>query len=284
MGTSGSHGGPGRTPLLPTWADQPLDGGGNPATPTPNTEPALPQDGQRPQQPSPHQPTNHNPIQLNRARNEISNYAGGDEGALGRSLGHYVRSRGGAQQAARADSSAKRTTKRFGGFIANVGTRGIAEAANQLGLSNVVGKSVDQALAAIIDAIVPRGASVDESVAREALSRTFDELYKRYGLDQGIENLNQITAEGAREAVELTVSGFIYERFLFDVQAAFEQLKLTVTQVIRLERDAKVYISDHLKNRLDGIDVLHLDWNGLAGSNLVEQTYADAYAILEALL
>jgi hypothetical protein len=165
----------------------------------------------------------------------------------------------------------------LGGFLTNTASRGIIAASEALGLSDtIIGMPVELALASILDAIVPEGATLDESAARQAINATLEEIYKRYQLEDGnISNLETIDNKTAGELVVFSVVSYISERILQDLGKIFENGKITLDEVIKLEREIPPYIREtvRLELNLQNINVLAINWAGPEGR---------AYAILEA--
>src|SRR5689334_1800638 len=124
MGTSSSFSGPGRSPLLPPWADDaaPLipQGGDNvddsPNTPVPTPTPTI------------------NPRALGSARSNFGRHASGDGGSLPKSYGDYVRAHGGAQNATQATRGGRQSTTSLGGFLSGVVQRGVEQTLRDFGL------------------------------------------------------------------------------------------------------------------------------------------------------
>jgi hypothetical protein len=305
MGTSGSYPGPGnRSPLLPPWADE-----GNPE-PFPNPSPQP-----YPEIPSPPPDRNRNPDQgtqpppsdvpntipytyvLNQPNlggnywpntsRQFTKYARGGGGiSLGKALKSYTRSKGGPQRAARVARAGRLSTTKLGGFLSTTATRGIIAASEDLGLSEtIIGMPVELALASILDAIVPEGATLDESAARQAINATLEEIYKRYQLDDGdISKLEAIDNKIAGELVVFSVVSYISERILQDLGTSFENGKISIDEVIKLEREVFPYIRETVKLEiyLQNINVLAINWASSEGQQFSENIYTQAYALMEA--
>src|SRR5207244_2197774 len=92
--------------------------------------------------------------------------ASGGRTSLQKAANNYVAARGGATRAARASTAGRSATTRVVGFLSDVASRGIGDALRAIGLGNVLGEPVEVVLAAIINALAPPGASLDEMAAR----------------------------------------------------------------------------------------------------------------------
>jgi hypothetical protein len=174
----------------------------------------------------------------------------------------------------------------LGGFLTNTAAMGIIAASEALGLSDaIIGMPVELALASILDAIVPEGATLDESAARQAINATLVEIYKRYQLEDGnISNLEAIDNKTAGELVVFSVVRYISERILQDLGTSFENGKIGFDEVIKLEREVFPYIRETVKLELylQNINVLAINWAGSEGQQFSENIYTQAYSLLEA--
>lgn len=189
--------------------------------------------------------------------------------------------KGGAKKAATAARAGRAATARIGGFISDVAARGFAEAARALGLQNIVGQKVETVLAAVINVIAPPGTNNDDAIARRAASETIRELFEKHGVqDTGLEALNAMTPADVADTIELSVSSYVYQRWLFELSQKIEQHAVSETDAVRLERDVKGFVRGLVKLKLDGKQALNLDWQGAQGKKFVEDTYEAAYGLL----
>jgi hypothetical protein len=221
------------------------------------------------------------------ASKQFNKYAqGGGISSLRKALRSYTQSKGGPQRAAKAARAGRSSTAKLGGFLSNTAARGIVSASEALGLSaSIMGIPVELALAAILDAIVPHAATIDESAARHAINATLGEIYKRYQLDEGnISKLEAIDNKIASELVVFSVVSYISERILQDLGTIFENGKISSDEVIKLEREVFPYIRETVKLEinLQNINVLAINWAGSEGQQFSEDIYTQAYALLEA--
>jgi len=285
MGTSKSYGGPGNnSPLLPPWADD------TSPIPTPDGSPQAP-NPVNPSAPSTN-PTPATPAGIpqsanwSTARRQFGSFVrGGGTGSLGKSLGSYTRSKGGARNASRSARAGRASTAKLGGFLSNVARGGIGVATEALGLASaIIGMPVALALGTILDAIAPDGATPDDNAARYAINATLDEMYERFELGEGdLTRLDAIDASTGKELIALSVASYIYEKFLQDLQYSFEEGNIPVDDVVRLEREVKSYIQEKVNQELvqQDIDVLSINWSGNQGRQFCEDIYSQAYSLLE---
>jgi hypothetical protein len=213
----------------------------------------------------------------------MSSFATGGGGArrLKVASRRYVIARGGAKKAATSAVSGRATTARLATFLSDVAARGFTEAARSLGLEATVGQKVNVVLAAVINAIAPAGTNNDDAIARRAASETLRELFEKHGAEKaGLDALNAMAAADVTDAVELSVSAYVYQRWLFDLSQKIEEHAVSVSEAVRLERDVKVFVRGLVKLKLDGNQALQLDWKGSQGKKFVQDIYEAAYRLL----
>lgn len=274
MGTSSSYAGPGAgSPLIPPWHNN------NEAE---ELDAAPPEDES--EKPAPRQvaPT----VRLIPARRWLRQYAAGaGVDALGRSLGHYVRGMGGASGAARSAPAGRMATRRLGAFLSDVAAEGVEAAIRGLGLTQIIGSPAEEVLAAIADTLAPRGASLEESIARNAMSATLWDLYVLYSLDDGeISRLNGMDTQDVRTALKLWVSNYVYERFLHVMLGTLRGEVTTEDALIAIEREIKSFIRETVALELDATDVLSASWGEPQGDRIAERTLLQAYTVWEAMV
>lgn len=291
VGTSKSNSGPGdRIPLLPRFAlggtapggNGGADAGSQSGSSSPPTAPAAdPATG-----PVPGPATAGNiprvagPWQLARTALTSVTRRGGSGGRMRRAATRYVRAKGGARRAAAQATSGRASTARLGGFLSDVAARGFAEAARSLGLE-VIGQAADVVLAAILNAIAPAGNTDDDATARRAINETLCDLMQRHGaVDGGVEQLNALTADGVKNAIQSSVSAYVYQCWLLELSKQVEQNAVSADRAVRLEREVRVYVRDLVKLNLQDRDVLRIDWAGTEGRRFTQDIYEQAYGLL----
>lgn len=286
MGTSKPYGGPGnKPPLLPPWAL----GGDSPAPP-----PIPPDNDPVPTPPPlpPPQPINPPPPVLpplptppiipgawGQARRAMGNFArGGGRRELQNAARKYVQAKGGAARATRLATNGRAVTGSLGGFLSDVARRGVNEALRTLGLANIIGRPIEDVLTAIANALAPDGATLEEVAAREATTDTLVTIFTQQGVDEaGLERLTALDAEGIREAIKLSVAGYIYHRWLQELGQKIEEHTQSISEALRRERDIKVYVTEAVRLDLQGKDPLEIRWDGPEGQNIIERIYNEAY-------
>lgn len=272
MGTSRSFSGPGKSPLLPPWAD--------------DTAPPVPQGGgdpdNQPRTPTPAPPVPKiNTRALSNARSSFGGYASGSGGSLQQAYREYVRSYRGAQNATQSTRAGRRSTTALGGFLSGVAQRGIEQTLRDFGLSHVVGRSPGEVVSAILNLISPAGNTTDEAIARQAELDTMGDLYTRFELDGGIENLNRMTEADVKDTLVLSVTNHIFQRFVHLVERGLQDGNVSPEQAVRAESDARQYIREKVRVDFGDRDVLRMDWKSPEAMTMIEQIFTQAHIILE---
>lgn len=208
--------------------------------------------------------------------------AGGTKEAF-RDAGHaYVRARGGSSRASSGASAGRRATAALGGFLSGIATQGVRPALERLGLAALAGRDVREVFAAIANAIAPGGAALEEAVARRATTEVLQELYERYAVEtDGIAKLDAMGVDDVRQALQSSIASYVYHRWLEELGAKIEEKAVSASEAERFERDMKAYVRDVVRLDLGKVDVLAVDWAGNAGSRLMEELFAQAYAVLD---
>ncbi len=207
--------------------------------------------------------------------------AGGTRPALRDAGSAYVRARGGSSRASAGASAGRRTTAALGGFLSGIVAQGVRPTLERLGLATLAGRDVQEVFAAIANAIAPSGASLEEAVARRATTEVLQDLYERYGVEaDGIAKLDAMGIDDVRDGLQSSIASYVYHRWLEELGAKIEEKSVSATEAERLERDMKAYVRDVVRIDLTKVDVLKVDWQGDAGTRLMEELFAQAYAVL----
>jgi hypothetical protein len=281
MGTSSSYGGPvGSNPLLPDWA-QPdvgdVDG--------PVTEDGSPDDQGADEKadgsPAPNQ-VQMPAVDFRGAKSSMTQWvkSGGGAGrdSVGRVGRNYVRARGGSRGSATVARSGRASTAGVGSFFSTVARDGIAQAARELGIRDLAGRPAIEVFAEIANRIAPEGATLEEAAARRAVDTALQDLFNDFDLgERDISALDQMTADDVRDAIQTSVSEYIYQRWLQELGDRLEDNAVTANEAVALEGQVKGYVYETIKLDLQDVDVLAIDWNGSAGQKITEQVYQEAY-------
>jgi len=279
MGTSTSHGGPGDGPgLLPDWAELPAGPGPDGEPPNEDAPEGAEENGNVLPVPASPPPRN-----WQNAKTQLTRWAGdGGRGSLGAAARSYVGGHGGAARAARSSSSGRSATIALGGFLADVGRRGLGPALRDVGLSRLVGQDAATVLAGIADRLAPVGDTQESACARRAVNDVFAGLYEQIieaGGDLAV--LEGLDAEAIAATVEQSVSAYIYYRWLAELGLSIEKGAISEAKAIDLEYQMKQYVTDCVALAFEDVDLLRCDWSSPDIQATISGIYEQAYRILE---
>lgn len=304
MGTSKSYDGPSdTTPLLPDWAQGEQDADDNApempdddAPPTndnppdnPADAPPLPENGESPPTdipvPEPSAPPELPPNlgSWRGAKSAMRRFAATGERTYLRNAGrNYVRAQGGSSRAAASSTAGRAAASRVVGFLSGVANRGLRETFRALGLEGILGQPLENVLAAIVNLLAPDGANLDEVAVRRTVDAAIMTVFERYGVEEGgIEQLNKLDAAGVAEAFEVSVSEYVFQKWMLALEKRIEENALSAREACRLEREAKAYIREATKLDLQGRDVLQTDWALPENQRIIDRIFEEVYHFLE---
>jgi len=142
------------------------------------------------------------------------------------------------------------SVRRAIGFVQGVARDGIDKALANLGLKNLIGQPVEQALAILTDVICPAGGPIDQAIAREAWDEAVLEL-----TDLEIDDIKDITPEQWQGLVVDFISRTIETKIINDVGNKGISLPEDVQAINQLQTDLHeiIYgaVTDAIGNRLD---------------------------------
>jgi len=282
VGTSSSYPGPpGTTPLLPPWADEP----------PPVPEDLRPDGDDDEDPPDADDPQDENTedgldsleplISWRGPKTLMTRWARGDDSvSLGSVARSYVGASGGSRGAAASSVNGRATTAGIGGFLADGLRNGFAQAAQNLGLGDFVGRDAQFVLASFIDFLVPDGALLEAAAARKAGIETMSELFRRFDVEtNGLAALDALDPAGMLELVQLSVTNFVNERFQQELVSRIEKGAISERRANTLSSEIKGFIAGIVKLDLRGVDPVGFGWRGAEGAAFVARIYREAYSL-----
>ncbi len=193
----------------------------------------------------------------------------------GRILGHFVGQNGGAARMARGGgsggtiggASGRAVAQRLGGFIAAVGEFGLTEALRREGLSELIGRPVQEVLASILDKLGGSASTIDDVDARTALATLQGDYLSEATDAADVERILQGLVPDLDEFLARYFGLYLYEQFC---RVFFERLVQRVGELKALSflKDIQAFITASLVNRLGSRSTAGVDWNGAEGSRL----------------
>lgn len=187
---------------------------------------------------------------------------------------------GGGNAGKVARSRAAASGARLASFLAEVASGGLSEALNQLDLSDLVGRPLEEVFDTLRDRLCEDGGLLDDVALTEATARTLDELAERAEtveefdelLNAGVENIEEwlhiYYANILAVNFEQKETGFVRERVSRDecnsffVQAA-ELIRAIISEELSQERDLST-----------------IDWNSSEGVEIADSINQQVLDIL----
>lgn len=280
MGTSQSSRGPGGgVPLVPPWTPAPAPvepAGGAPSPPPPDLSgsPAVP--------PPPAPIPLAGPRRFASARTNLGSFArSGDGASLRRSLAHYVRSGyGGAATATRRFNGTARTAAALGDAMASVAAGGPTAHGSGLDPRLLTGRSHDEVIAAVVEAVRPIDGSLDAEASRASIGDALSDLLKKYP------DANLLQLDDAQRA--FVVEGFtaadVFRRYELDLGKTIFDKAPTVTAALARLKDVRDYIKEVVSASFRDLESAGRRLSPGAIESVVRSALADALMVFEEYL
>lgn len=206
MGTSIKNSGAGKlSSLIPSW----LESAPSPPIAIPEIAPqmpgATPVPAQPPNQPLPELPALPEPADPKRFQSARTYFGKSVRSGLGsggrelrKAVSSYVRKGyGGSRNAARRVSHSTRTAGKIIGFAQAIRDQGFPQAVKEFGITALIGKPINDAVAILIDAFTGPATTTDENITRDAWCETLKEM-----MDNGVTDIEKLTPGDWATAVE----------------------------------------------------------------------------------
>ena len=241
MGTSSSSSGsPSGTPMVPPWVPEPVpapsDGSGD--------NDAAPPDGDAPDQavPSPARPVPIAPrARFRGARTRLGSFAHtGSADDMGRGVGHYARKGlGGGGTAVRRLGGTARTAGTLFGALSAAAAGQASGSGNELDPAVLAGRSADEVMSAVVEAVRPVDGTQDGEASRAAIGKALSELLTQFP-DADLLNLS----EGQRLlATERFIAWDVFNRFELDLGKTIQEKAPSVASALSRLREVRDYIT-----------------------------------------
>lgn len=234
MGTSQSSKGAGTgVPMVPSWVDDP------PAeAPTGDQPPAEGDKASAIPPPAPVAPERRW-IGVSRSLGEYAKT--GDGRAMRRGLGHYVRSGyGGSATTTRRMGGTATTAGTLGGALAGLASGQPAPLGSPLDPALLVGRSAEEIMDAIVEAVRPVDGTQDSEASRAAIRDALSELLTRFP-DADLLNL---TPEQRDLAIERFTAHDVFRRFDLDVGQTIRDKSPSAVVALSRLKQARDYVKE----------------------------------------
>lgn len=178
--------------------------------------------------------------------------------------------------------TAKTISRSFGGLVRQVADVGLAETFRQNGLQELVGRPAQETLLGILSLCGGADGSIDSVDARNAFSRTMDELCGSAATADDVEAILATLTDGVR-MVDLLMTFFAYYLFEQFCRVFFCQLiqKHGEQRAESFLSDIFDYIKSRLQNHVVGQNATGIDWFGQDGEQFINQLMQDTLVVFE---
>jgi len=216
----------------------------------------------------------------------------GDVTALGQSgiasiprisqvMNGYLHAHGGAVAAAQQAPTASRTGAKLGGLFAGIGANGFTQTLQDIGLSDLVGKSASEVMRGLIDYLIEPGSLLDEALVREAFQDYRDEVIGQCDTYEELDAIlsRLVRMDGVGDNIKQFFGYFIFRKFRRDFKERLMQVISSVRASKQLLRDIKTYIFDRLKALTHQRDYDEISWRGHEGVQIAENILASTWRV-----
>jgi len=264
MGTSGSSSGPGSgVPMVPPWADPAPDGGGDgdngvaPANGTndgdgPNNSDGTNEDsGANTQTPAPRpQPLLAPAGRFRGARTNIGSFGkSGSSDDMRRGVGQYVKKGyGGSSTATQRMGGTARVASGLSSALSG-GGGGPGGAGQSTFAQEMQGKSADEVISGIVDAVAPTDGTQDLEASRESIREVLGELVQE-NPDVDLLALDMASTE---KVVEGFVAADVYRRIFLDIGKKIQDAAPSAKAGLQRLRQVKEYVRETVKSSFKSI-------------------------------
>ena len=239
MGTStSSYGSPPGTPMVPPWVPDPVP----PPSGGPDDDGVVPPDGNAPEQTAPAQPVPiAPPARFGSARMRLGSFARtGSADDMRKGVGHYARKGlgGGGIAVSRLGGTARTAGTLFGALSAAA----VGQASglgNELDPAVLAGRSADEVMSAVVEAVRPVDGTQDGEASRAAIGKALSELLTQYP-DADLLNLSE---EQRLFAVERFISCDVFSRFNLDLGKTIQENAPNVTSALSRLKEVRDFIT-----------------------------------------
>ena len=199
---------------------------------------------------------------------------GASPATAGRIIGHFVQENGGVARMSGGGSggtigggAGRAVAQRLGGFVSAVGEVGLAGALRREGLAHLVGRPVQEILAALLDHLGGPASTIDDVDARTALARVEEELLKDAQTPDDIERILQDEALNLDAMLRDYFGQYLFEQFC---RVFFERLvqKRGESNALAFLDDIREFIKATLINRVGRRAIAKISWIGQEGAKL----------------
>lgn len=257
--------------MVPPWTPDPPPGDPPPLDATPAGEPGK-------TTPDPKLPVAR-AARFRDARRSLGAYArSGNRDHLRESIGHYVRrGYGGSRTTTRRLSGTAATAASLGAALNSMAGGGAAALSSLLDPAVLAGRSADDVMTAVVEAVRPVDGTLDAEASRASIRDALTELLKRFP-DADLLNLSDVEREFA---VERFTAADVFRRFQLDLGKTVQDRAPTITAALARLREVRDYIKEVVS---ESFRKLREGGRKLAPGNIssvVRDALADTFQVFE---
>lgn len=288
MGTSqSSSGSPSNVPMVPPWVPDPVssdggsagDGTGHNADGVDGAAPdgGTPQSGAAPQ-PVPLAPSG----RFGPARTSLGSFARtGSIDDMRRAVGHYLKKGlGGSGTGVRRFGGTARTAGTLYGALSAAAGGQPSAAGSPLDPTLLSGRTADEVMDAVVEAVRPVDGTQDTEASRDAISNALAELLNRYP-DADLLNLSE---DQRLFAIERYVALDVFNRFRLDVGKTLQEKAPSATSALSRLKEVRDYIRQTIAASFRKSSSQRQALNAGRVSGIVREALRDAFDVFEGYL
>lgn len=203
------------------------------------------------------------------------NLASGKDGS-GESVGSAKGGRTGrATAAAHAGSM-------LGGFLSGVQASGLTGTLNEIGLSDLIGKTAPDVINGLLDAFVGPASTLDEEAARTALRELYEEILENAETYEEVDAAltKTISEEGVTNKLADFFTRYTYRLFCRDFYEDWQK-KIGIEKAKQKLKEVKEYMFSALRSKISGEKTTKRDWAGRDGLRLSQKIMQNTLFIFE---
>jgi len=134
-------------------------------------------------------------------------------------------------------------------------------------------------LGALVDKLSSSGHSLEDSVARSAMTKTLHALFEERGVAaEGLDALREMSKDDVRLVIEEYVARYIHERLIQVIGDGLQDLPMD--EVVLRENEVWDYVRNAVRLDFKNVDVLALNWKSPQAVTLVERIFTEAHRLL----
>lgn len=158
------------------------------------------------------------------------------------------------------------------GFVQGISSNGLNETLIKFGRQDLIGKDSKEILDAIINQFTNDSATIEDSLATDAIFKAFENLEIETVDDLGKVNIDQLLGELVIEFINISFD------LRFDERIGKGR---TPAEKAAILDDIHNYVANTLHENLDNKKISELDFSELQASEIVKNTLEEAYATFE---